>query len=69
MDVIDVAAYCLERQGPLGAMKLQKLVYYCQAWHLVVFNAPLYLEEIQAWAYGPVVYELYKQHRGQFVVH
>ena len=30
--VFDVAAYILDRQGDMTAMKLQKLVYYCQAW-------------------------------------
>lgn len=66
--VHDIAAYTLRRMGPVGAMKLQKLVYYAQAWSLVRRQAPLFHEPIEAWAYGPVVYELYTQHRGQFVV-
>lgn len=33
--VFDVAAYVLEKMGPMSAMKLQKLVYYSQAWALV----------------------------------
>ena len=32
----DVAAYILEQRGQMSAIKLQKLVYYCQAWHLVL---------------------------------
>ena len=35
----DVAAYILKKLGPMTAMKLQKLVYYCQAWSLVWGNA------------------------------
>lgn len=66
--VHDVAAYILQKQGRMSAMKLQKLVYYCKAWHLVWDDAPLFREEIQAWANGPVVYELYKAHRGKFDV-
>lgn len=34
-NVHDVAAYDLKKSGPMTAMKLQKLVYYCQAWSLV----------------------------------
>jgi uncharacterized phage-associated protein len=68
MKVLDVAAFLLRAHGPMNAMKLQKLVYYSQAWHLVEYRSPLFDEEIQAWAYGPVVYELYKQHRGSLVV-
>jgi uncharacterized phage-associated protein len=64
----DIATYILERQGPMSAMKLQKLVYYAQAWHLVWADAPLFPERIEAWANGPVVPDLYRQHRGQFQV-
>ena len=48
--------------------KLQKFVYYCQAWSLVWDDDQLFPEEIQAWANGPVVRELYNEHRGQFRV-
>jgi len=64
----DVAAYILGRQGPMSAMKLQKLVYYAQAWSLVWEDRPLFGERIEAWAHGPVVPELYREHRGQFEV-
>ncbi|WP_235661579.1 Panacea domain-containing protein [Mycobacteroides abscessus] len=52
----------------MSAMKLQKLVYYSKAWHLVWEDSSLFPEGIQAWANGPVVYELYKVHRGKFEV-
>lgn len=64
----DVAAYILTKKGPISAMKLQKLVYYCQAWHLVWEEEPLFDEKIEAWANGPVVRNLYDVHRGQFQV-
>lgn len=65
-NVFDVAAYILKKQGSITAMKLQKLVYYSQAWSLVWDEEPLFNEEIQAWKNGPVVPELYKAHAGQF---
>jgi len=71
VSVLDVAAYILEKQPkrrPITAWKLQKLVYYCQAWSLVWDEKPLFKEEIFAWANGPVVKELYKQHKGMFYV-
>ncbi len=40
-------------------MKLQKLCYYCQAWYLAWNNEPLFDEEFEAWASGPVCKELY----------
>ena len=66
--VFDVAAYILNKQGAMPAMKLHKLVYYSQAWSLVWDEAPLYREPIEAWANGPVVRSLYECHRGQFLV-
>jgi len=66
--VIDVATYILHKSGPLSAMKLQKLCYYAQAWHLVFDAEPLFEAKIEAWANGPVVRELYRVHRGQWVI-
>lgn len=66
--VHDVAAYILEQKGEMTAMKLQKLVYYCQAWSLVWDEEPLFSEKVEAWANGPVVRELYDLHRGKFKV-
>jgi uncharacterized phage-associated protein len=68
VSVFDVAKYVLKKTGPISTMKLQKLVYYCQAWSLVWDEKPLFPEEIQAWADGPVVYELWKSHRGKFQI-
>lgn len=66
--VFDVANYILHRQGPMTAMKLQKLVYYTQAWSLVWDERRLFPERIEAWANGPVVPALFDAHRGQFQV-
>lgn len=68
VSVFDVAEYILEKVGTVTAMKLQKLVYYSQAWSLVWDEAPLFEEPIEAWANGPVVRELYDRHRGQYQV-
>lgn len=66
--VHDVAAYILEQRGPMSTMKLQKLCYYSQGWSLAWDDVPLFPEAIEAWANGPVVYELFRQHRGSFQV-
>jgi uncharacterized phage-associated protein len=66
--VLDVAAFILRSHGPMTAMKLQKLVYYAQAWCLVWHGRPLFLERIEAWVHGPVIPDLYQAHRGRFRV-
>lgn len=65
-NVFDVAQYILKKQGPMTAMKLQKLVYYSQAWSIVWDEKPIFNEKIEAWALGPVVRELYELHKGAF---
>ncbi len=68
VNVFDVAEYILLQKGKMTAMKLQKLVYYCQAWSLVWDDAPLFEEEIEAWVNGPVVPKLYEVHKGLYSV-
>lgn len=67
-NVLDVATYILELRGEMTTWKLQKLVYYVQAWSLVWDDDAIFEEEITAWANGPVVRELYDAHKGQFKV-
>lgn len=58
----DVAKYIIGLM-PVDNLKLQKLLYYSQAVHLVRMEALLFSDEIQAWRYGPVipnVYRIYK---------
>jgi uncharacterized phage-associated protein len=40
---------------PITNLKLQKLLYYAQAWHLAFYGRPLFGERIEAWVHGPVV--------------
>ena len=68
-NVFDVAAYILEKiPDKIQIWKLQKLVYYSQAWHLVWEDKPLFPERIEAWFAGPVVPELYYAHKGKYQI-
>jgi uncharacterized phage-associated protein len=44
-------------------LRLQKLVYYAQAWHLALYSRPLFEGTFEAWIHGPVLPELYRQYR------
>jgi uncharacterized phage-associated protein len=66
--VLDVAQCILENQGPMSAMKLQKLVYYSQAWSTVWDDDVLFPQRIEAWRNGPVAPMLWDTHRGMFRV-
>lgn len=67
-NVFDTATYILERSGTMSTMKLQKLCYYAQAWSLVWDDFPLFEEDFQAWANGPVCPELFFKTKGKFSV-
>ena len=41
-------------------LKLLKLLYYIQGYHLAMFNAPLFNDKMEAWLHGPVVPSVYK---------
>jgi uncharacterized phage-associated protein len=65
----DVASYLLmtanDLEVPLSNLKLQKMLYYAQGWHLAVNGSALFPDSIEAWIHGPVVpsvYQVYKNH-------
>jgi uncharacterized phage-associated protein len=62
LSVHDVAAYIELQLGRQPAYKLQKLVYYAQAWSLAWTGATLFETEFQAWKNGPVSPELWQEH-------
>ncbi|EJU9868607.1 DUF4065 domain-containing protein [Vibrio vulnificus] len=68
MNEFDVAKYILGKEGEMSAMKLQKLLYYCQAWSMVWDERELFSTDFEAWANGPVLSSIYDIHRGMFKV-
>ncbi len=59
-----IANYILQQTDEISGVKLQKLMYYCQACSLAWDKKPLIKEEFEAWAFGPVCPELYELHEG-----
>lgn len=53
----------LESGEGLTPLKLQKLIYYAQAWALANFDRPLFDDDFQAWAHGPALPEIYAKYR------
>lgn len=55
----DVAAELRSRHPGMGTVKVHKLLYLCQGYHLATFGIPLFDETISAWDNGPVVGKLW----------
>jgi uncharacterized phage-associated protein len=69
VNIFDVAHYILNTNGgEMSTVKLQKLCYYAQAWHLAKHGIPLFPEEFEKWDNGPVCRDLYKVHRGKLSI-
>ncbi|HCU0430123.1 TPA: SocA family protein [Serratia marcescens] len=60
-----VADYLLcfaqEHGDVMTPLKLQKMVFYADAWFLAINNEELVSETFQAWVHGPVSRELYSR--------
>ena len=48
---------------PVTNKKLQKLLYYSQAWYVVYKGKPLFKDEIEAWVHGPSVRDVYTKYK------
>src|SRR5437868_3452952 len=50
----------IEEGKPVTQMKLQKMVYFANGYHMVKYNEPLIKESFEAWKFGPVVPTIYE---------
>lgn len=61
VDVSNLFLSWANRDGDvITNLKMQKLLYYAQAWHLVILNKPLFGDMIEAWEFGPVIPTAYR---------
>lgn len=59
-----LAKLIVQRAGtPISNLKLQKLLYYVQGWHLGIHGKPIFHEHIEAWVHGPVVPVIFREFR------
>jgi uncharacterized phage-associated protein len=62
---IDVANWFIAKTAEFGDLtthlKIQKLLYYAEAWTQVLLDKELFEEQIQAWSHGPVVPEVFQE--------
>ena len=62
-----VVLYCKANGLRISPLKLQKLLYYIQAWHIAKFDKENLFDELpQAWVNGPVYRSVYDQFKTSF---
>lgn len=66
-NVLDVCRHVINysnnKDYGISNLKLQKILYFIQAYFLICTNAPCFLERIEAWDLGPVVPEAYREYK------
>ena len=70
--VFDVAQFIIEHEKrskrPLSTMRLQKLLYYCQVYSLILRERKLFDADFHAWRKGAVAPVIEEHHRGSYLV-
>lgn len=59
IDSIILSDYILKNYGPMSHLKLQKLLFYCDAYCLAYTGEELVTDEFEAWVHGPVSRKVY----------
>lgn len=66
-NVDDVARYVINYSNicdySISNLKLQKILYFIQAKFLNENDYPCFVEEIEAWSFGPVVPQVYREYK------
>lgn len=64
-DAVDIAKYivnlCTLNGTPISDLQLQKILYYVQINFFRILGVPAFDNTIEAWPYGPVVPDVYKE--------
>lgn len=64
-----IIAKCDEANTSLNNLKLQKLAYYADAWHLAFYSEKLINDKFMAWIHGPVcraIYDRFKDYKSLY---
>lgn len=68
ISIFDVANFFLtivdrDSGSTITPLKLQKILYYAQGYHLAMFDDELFPNEFQAWAHGPANVDIYNEYK------
>jgi len=69
IDSIAMSNYILKHYGPMSHLKLQKLLFYCDAYHLAYFDKQLISDKFEAWVHGPVSRKIYRSLSGKSILY
>lgn len=69
-DIVDyIILKMSDTNASLSLLKLQKLLYYVQSWHLAFYKTPLFNGKFQAWVHGPVNREIFDRFKETHILY
>lgn len=67
---VDLSKYILAKLGSMNHLKLQKLIYYVEAYHLAYFDGQsLIKEDFEAWVHGPAIKKVWSYYKGDSILY
>ena len=69
IDILVLSDYIIKHYGPMSHLKLQKLLFYCDAYHLAYFDRELVSDKFEAWVHGPVCRKVYDSFKDKSVLY
>lgn len=69
IDSLMLSGYILMKYGPMSHLKLQKLLFYCDAYHLAYFDTELITDKFEAWVHGPVSRKVFDSLRDKSLIY
>ncbi|QTE36536.1 DUF4065 domain-containing protein [Mucilaginibacter gossypii] len=69
IDSYILSEYILQNWGPMSHLKLQKILYYIEGYHLAYFNDSVIDDDFQAWVHGPVSKKIYDSLKNKSILH
>jgi len=68
VNAIDLSKYVIcklnKKKIKVNHLKLQKLLYYIQVWHIVYADEKIINDDFEAWLHGPVVRSVWDHYKG-----
>lgn len=62
-DVLNICRYIINYSDGVSNLKLQKLLYFTQAYFLITKGEPCFYDDIEAWDFGPVIPKAYCEYK------
>lgn len=69
IDSLILCEYIVKHFGSMSHLKLQKLLFYCDAYHLAYFGEELITDRFQAWVHGPVSRKVYDRLKDKSILY